>query len=130
MTQTKFEPIESKGYWTAIFLFELWAAFAGIALGFQNLGAAGFFIGWNLVRLYLSPFLRFALMRSLPFLAATAGAFALGVSVLAGSSSDDQGFILTVVVLFGAPFVALFHLWKSTHFEALVVRFESTRDDH
>ena len=129
MTQTRLKPIESKGYWTAIFLFELWAAFAGFALGFQNLAAAGFFIGWNLVRLCLSPFLRFAIVRSLPFLAATAGAFALGASVSAGSSSDDQLFILTVVVLLGAPFIALVHLWKATHFETLVARFESTRDD-
>ena len=127
--RTKLEPLESRGYWTAILLFELWAAFAGFSLGFQSLVAAGFFIGWNVVRLYLSPFLRFALMHSLPFVVATGGAFALGISVSAGHGIDDQRFILTVSVLLGVPILALFHLWKSTHFEALIAEFEKIRDD-
>ena len=130
MIRTKLEPLESRGYWTAILLFELWAAFAGFSLGFQSPGAAGFFIGWNVVRLYLSPFLRFALMHSLPLLAATGGAFALGVSVSAGPDIDYKMFILAVSVLLGLPVLALFHLWKSTHFESLIAEFKATRDDH
>ena len=124
----KLEPLESRGYWTALVLFELWAAFAGFSLGFGSPGAAGFFIGWNAVRLYLSPFLRFALMRSLPFLAATAGAFALGVTVSAVPEIDDKRFIVTVSVLLGMPAIALFHLLKLTHFEDLIAAFEATRE--
>jgi len=128
LIRKKLEPLESRGYWTAILLFELWSAFAGFSLGFQSLGVAGFFIGWNVVRLYLSPFLRFALMRSLPFLAAIAGVFALGVFISVGPEIDDKRFILTVSVLLGMPAIGLFHLWKLPHFEALIAEFEATRD--
>lgn len=119
------QPIESRGYWTAIFSFELWLFFAGFCLGIGQPGAAAFFLSWNAVRLYQSPFLKFALTRSIPFVLASGVAAALGVSVYAATTDGDRFFLITVTGLLGLPMLAMLHLWKLTHFRNLLAAFEA-----
>ena len=120
-----FQPIESRGYWTAIFSFELWLFFAGLCLGIGQPGAAAFFLSWNAVRLYQSPFLKFALTRSIPFILASGVASALGVSVYAATTDGDRLFLIALTGLLGLPMLAMLHLWKLTHFKNLLAAFEA-----
>ena len=96
-------------------------------MGIDQPGAAAFFLSWNAIRLYLSPFLRFALVRSIPFILASGAAAALGVFVYAAPTYADALFIATVIGVLGLPILALSHLWKSTHFKSLFAAFEASQ---
>lgn len=125
-----FKPIESSGYWTAIFLFELWLFLTGLFFGIDQPDTGAFFLIWNAIRLYLSPFLKFALTRSIPFILASGTAAALGFFVYAAPTNADRLFLITIITVLGLPMLALLHLWKSTHFNNLFAAFEAGRDAH
>lgn len=94
-------------------------------MGIGQPGMAAFFLGWNAVRLYQSPFLKFALTRSIPFILASGVAAILGFSVYAATTDGDRLFLVTVIGLLGLPMLAISHLWKLTHFKKLFAAFEA-----
>ena len=108
----------------------MWLFLAGVCLGIGQPGAAAFFLSWNAIRVYLSPFLKFALTRSTPFMLASGVAAALGVFVYAALTNSDRLFLITVVGVLGLPILALSHLWKSTHFNNLFAAFEAGQSAH
>ena len=65
-----------------IFVFELWLFLAGLCSAIDQPGTAAFSLSWNAVRLYLSPFLKFSLARSIPFILARGVAASPGGRVL------------------------------------------------
>lgn len=83
-------------------------------------------LSWNFVRICFSPFLKFALVRSIPLILGSGVAAALGASVYAGSTDADRLFLVTVIGLWGLPMLALFHLWKLAHFKALFAAFDAS----
>ena len=99
-------------------------------MGMGDVGLAAFFLGWNAVRLYLSPFLKFALARSIPFVLACGLATALGVLVYAAPTTADRYFVITVIGVLGLPIFALWHVWKATRYKKVFAAFEAGHDSH
>lgn len=97
-------------------------------MGIGDLGLAAFFLTWNAARLYLSPFLKFALNHSIHFVLSCGFATALGVLVYAAPTTADRYFVITIIGVLGLPIFALWHVWKATHYKDLFAAFEAGRD--
>lgn len=121
-------PFKPLGHWQSICLFLLWCALAGLMFAFKEIGLAAVFFTWNVVRLVLSPFLRFVLTRSWVLVSMSVFVLLIFAAISLAPSLDVKYFAAVSLILTIGSAVVLILLLQKPQLEILIGKFTSTRE--